>query len=391
MKYGTVIRLLTAACVVIVQLTGCSPDTEDMKRSLAGIPIRIVAEMNKGTGASRMTKAPVRSGGEWKENYIGAEEYEKTVKHVLLFAYKNIGTSPEKVIFYYPQGTANPLAGITGIDHFEMREMGGINVGDPDIALDLELMGGNYNFVLLVNCESGLKKIREEHMIPDPRLLTEKTEIFTSDDLQGENRKYLPMVGQCNFHVPDNIGGNDRVTLSPSILLERTHARVEFILTTVDDAGNYLSPLLPLSRVTKLSLNNETSGYSVLPSAGEYTATGGGNPDIRGGWTTREIPCCYRKGPVFTKVPTRAPENPPLWPNVKEGCSHIRERHLAISTWPRESTGKRKRWPWYYPSITGRETPMRRTRSSSITRILGKMTRHITISVVIPSTVSSPR
>lgn len=267
MKYGTVIRLLTAACVVIVQLTGCSPDTEDMKRSVTGIPIRIVAEMNKGTGASRMTKTPVRSGGEWKENYIGAEEYEKTVKHVLLFAYKNIGTSPEKVIFYYPQGTANPLVGITGIDHFEMREMGGINVGDSDIALDLELMGGNYNFVLLVNCESGLKKIREEHMIPDPRLLTEKTEIFTSDDLQGENRKYLPMVGQCNFHVPDNMGGNDRVTLSPSILLERTHARIEFILTTVDDAGNYLSPLLPLSRVTKLSLNNETSGYSVLPSA----------------------------------------------------------------------------------------------------------------------------
>jgi hypothetical protein len=389
MKYGTVIRLLTAACVVIVQLTGCSPDTEDMKRSVTGIPIRIVAEMNKGTGASRMTKTPVRSGGEWKENYIGAEEYEKTVKHVLLFAYKNIGTSPEKVIFYYPQGTANPLVGITGIDHFEMREMGGINVGDSDIALDLELMGGNYNFVLLVNCESGLKKIREEHMIPDPRLLTEKTEIFTSDDLQGENRKYLPMVGQCNFHVPDNMGGNDRVTLSPSILLERTHARIEFILTTVDDAGNYLSPLLPLSRVTKLSLNNETSGYSVLPSAGLPPPVA--VTRISGGWTTREIPCCYRKGPVFTKVPTRAPENPPLWPNVKEGCSHIRERHLAISTWPRESTGKRKRWPWYYPSITGRETPMRRTRSSSITRILGKMTRHITISVVIPSTVSSPR
>ena len=330
MKYGTVIRLLTAICVVIIQLTGCSPDTEDMKRSLADIPIRIVAEMNKGTGASRMTKASVRSGGEWKENYIGAEEYEKTVKHVLLFAYKNIGTSPEKIIFYYPQGTANPLAGITGIDHFEMREMGGITVEDSDIALDLELMGGNYNFILLVNCESGLKKIREEHMIPDPRLLTEKTEIFTSDDLQGENRKYLPMVGQCNFHVPNNMGGNDRVTLSPSILLERTHARVEFILTTVDDAGNYLSPLLPLSRVTKLSLNNETSGYSVLPSAGNINnVTSVCNPDQ--GWTTREIPCCYRKGPVFTKVPTRAPENPPLWPNVKETSTYA-ERHLSFSS-----------------------------------------------------------
>ncbi len=223
MKYGTVIRLLTVTCLAIVQLTGCSPDTEDMKRFVTGIPIRIVAEMNKGTSSSRMTKAPVRSEGEWKENYIGAEVYEKTVRHVLLFAYKNIGTSPEKVIFYYPQGTANPLTGITGIDHFEMREMGGINVGDSDIALDLELMGGNYNFVLLVNCESGLKKIREEHMIPDPKLLTEKTEIFTSDDLKGENRKYLPMAGQRNLHVPDNMGGNGRVTLSPSILLERTH------------------------------------------------------------------------------------------------------------------------------------------------------------------------
>ena len=113
MKYGTVIRLLTVTCLAIVQLTGCSPDTEDMKRSVTGIPIRIVAEMNKGTSSSRMTKAPVRSEGEWKENYIGAEEYEKTVRHVLLFVYKNIGTSPEKVIFYYPQGTANPLVGIT--------------------------------------------------------------------------------------------------------------------------------------------------------------------------------------------------------------------------------------------------------------------------------------
>ena len=282
MKYGIVIKLLMVACVSIVQLTGCSSDTEELEKSVSGIPIRIVAEMNGGTGISQMTKASVRSSGEWKENYIGAEEYEKTVKHVLLFAFKNMESSPEKVIFYYSQGTTNPLAGITGIDHFEMKEISGINVGDSNIALDLELMGGNYNFVLLVNCESGLKKIREEHMIPDPKQLMEKTEIFTSDDLKGENRKYLPMVGQCNFRVPDNMDGDNRITLSPCILLERMHARIEFILTTVDDRGNYLSPLLPLSKVTKLTLNNEASGYSVLPSSGEYTATGSGNPDMRG-------------------------------------------------------------------------------------------------------------
>ena len=282
MKYGTVTRLLAAAYVVIVQLTGCSPDTEELEKFPQAIPIRIVAEMNKGGGTSRAAGGSSRSSGEWKESYIGAEEYEKTVKHVLLFAYKNVGNSPEKVIFYYPQGMANPLADVTGIDRFEMREMARVDADESDIALDLELMGGDYNFILLVNCESGLEKIRNGHTIPDPKQLMEKTGIFTSDDLKGENRKYLPMTGQCNFHVPDNMLGNNRITLSPCILLERIHARIEFILTTVDDGNNYLSPLLPLSKVTKLTLNNEASGYSVLPSSGEYTATGSGNPNIRG-------------------------------------------------------------------------------------------------------------
>ena len=31
MKYGTVIRLLTVACLAIVQLTGCSSDVEEME------------------------------------------------------------------------------------------------------------------------------------------------------------------------------------------------------------------------------------------------------------------------------------------------------------------------------------------------------------------------
>lgn len=83
MKYGIVIKLLMVACVSIVQLTGCSSDTEELEKSVSGIPIRIVAEMNGGTGISQMTKASVRSSGEWKRTISGAEEYEKTVKHVL--------------------------------------------------------------------------------------------------------------------------------------------------------------------------------------------------------------------------------------------------------------------------------------------------------------------
>ena len=96
MKYGTVIRLLTVACLAIVQLTGCSSDVEEMEEAAPGIPIRIVAEMNRGGGTSRTVGVPARLSGEWKENYIGAEEYEKTVKHVLLLQeYRELsGKSP---------------------------------------------------------------------------------------------------------------------------------------------------------------------------------------------------------------------------------------------------------------------------------------------------------
>ena len=103
MKYGTVIRLLTVACLAIVQLTGCSSDVEEMEEAAPGIPIRIVAEMNRGGGTSRTVGVPARLSGEWKENYIGAEEYEKTVKHVLLFAYRIPGTLRKKSFSIIPR------------------------------------------------------------------------------------------------------------------------------------------------------------------------------------------------------------------------------------------------------------------------------------------------
>lgn len=77
MKYGTVIRLLTVACLAIVQLTGCSSDVEEMEEAAPGIPIRIVAEMNRGGGTSRTVGVPARLSGEWKENYIGERNMRK--------------------------------------------------------------------------------------------------------------------------------------------------------------------------------------------------------------------------------------------------------------------------------------------------------------------------
>lgn len=58
MRYGTVIRLLATACVAIVQLAGCSFDTEELEKPPRGIPIRIVAEMNRGSSTSRAQEFP---------------------------------------------------------------------------------------------------------------------------------------------------------------------------------------------------------------------------------------------------------------------------------------------------------------------------------------------
>ena len=117
-------------CVAIVQLTGCSSDAEEMEKAIPDVPIRIVAEMNRGAVTSRAARSFLHI---YLENgrglYWCKKNYEKTVKHILLFAYKNIGNSLEKVLFYYPQGTANPLADVTGIDRFEMREIGWVNAG----------------------------------------------------------------------------------------------------------------------------------------------------------------------------------------------------------------------------------------------------------------------
>lgn len=286
MKKGTVIILFVIVCAVMLQLAGCSK--EEVISTTTAVPIRIVAETSISSHiVSRSQGNFSGSAGEWKEKFVGAEAYEVAIRHIFLFVYKRGGSEPVKVIFYYPRGTANPLEGINGITDFEIKEVG---TDSSSISLDLELKAGDYNFILLANCESILQKVLDTCAIPALEQMTEKTDIFTSDDLKGNNRKYLPMVGQTRFHVPESTPGGVRITIPPTIDLERVHTRIEFRLTTIDNTGGYLSPLTSESVVKKLTLRNESSGYSILPSNGEYTVTGQGNPDIKGVRYTDYLP-----------------------------------------------------------------------------------------------------
>lgn len=98
--------------------------------------------------------------------------------------------------------------------------------------------------------------------------------------------------------------------------------------------------MLPLSRVTKLSLNNETSGYSVLPSAGEYTATGSGNPDIR--------------GVDYAGDPLLLPERPSFHEGANEGSG---ESAFVAKCQGRllPYTGETPRYIYVAPGVYGKE------------------------------------
>ena len=345
MKYGTKIRLLVVACIAMLHLAGCSKPTEELEDSTSDTPIRVVAEMSKGTGGGRITKGVVEGNTDWREDYIGAEEYEQAVKHVILFAYKHGQTDPVKV-FYYSKDTLDQLTHIPEIEGLEKRDL---VTNMSSILLDLELMAGYYNFVLLVNCESALEKIKEG-TIPDPTQLTEATEVFTSDDLEGEGHKYLPMTGQSDFYVPDNKPGSGMVNLLPNIVLERIHARVEFILTTVDDNGEYISPLLEHSQIKGLTMKHEASGYSVLPSIGEYTATGGGSRDLRGGSYADNLPNGI-SGPLL-------PDRENLHDGANEGAviAKCKDRRLPY-------VGGKSKYIYVASGIYGKERPLSLTLS----------------------------
>lgn len=265
-------------CCTLLLMFGCVRDYHALPGEGGElVAVHVVAEIGSKPGVKQkaFTKAD-----EWHENHLPDEESERAVAHVFLFAYR--GSTLVKTMFYYPAGTANPLPATVAISGFGMREMAPVSAGNPGVTLDLELPGGEYGFVLLVNSTAALEEVRDRQVLPDPTRLVEKNRVFTSADLRGSNRKYLPMTGQGSFHVPAALPGGDRIRLSPQLNLERVHARVDFLLTTIDEAGEYLSPLLASSRVEGLTLRHEASGYAVLPPAGEYTFTGNGEAVFRG-------------------------------------------------------------------------------------------------------------
>ena len=235
---------------------------------------------------------------------------ETRVDHVMLYVYDN--DKLIRTIFYHdPKITRGMPTAFDGLEVMPFgTETGGI------FTFELMLFPGRYRFVMLVNdpqCyyEANNGNIRDPQKIyldrmTDKRgmlssqILYDRTKITTSKYANSIQPRIIPMTGQAMLTIPKGNDDGTVTTVTPSIDLERVFARIELILTTANkDESEYLSPEIANYRIDNRDyVDGSTTGrltkgrfvdlvdrdwragtLEMLPSRGEYTATGRDMPE----------------------------------------------------------------------------------------------------------------
>lgn len=315
MRYTT--RLLLLNLLVLV-LAGCHQNVipaDGERMDGCGRMIRITAKILP-------SDAPLRALGEvqddpdeedspfdpevvdpFKNNRFFDED---RIDHVMLYVYDK--DELIKTVFYHdPTITAGMP---TAFDGLEVKTFG----KDADtFTFDLVLSPGRYRFVLLVNdpqCyyEAKKGKIRRPERIYLGQMTSERG-LITSEVLikskstmrknysNGTHPRVIPMTGQAMLTIPKGNDDGTPKTVTPSIDLERIMARIEIILTNANkEKTEYLSPEIANYKVDDREyVDGTTTGrltrgrlvdlvdkdwragtLEILPTKGEYTATGRG-------------------------------------------------------------------------------------------------------------------
>lgn len=318
MRHTTRLLLLS---LLVLSLAGCHqsvvPSAEEQQADGCERPVRITARILP-------SDAPLRAMGDVKDDpdedpdtpfdpEVGdpiRNSDEARVDHVMLYVYDK--DKLIRTIFYRkPRIAGMPEAtGELDVKDFG-TEAGGI------FTFDLTLSPGRYRFVLLVNDPKSYEEAKNGR-IRDPQKIylsqmTDKRKMLNSEMLYNKNTlngtslyskdshpRLIPMTGQAMLTIPKGNDDGTPKTVTPSIDLERVFARVELILTTANkEETEYLSPEIANYKVDNRNyVNGTTSGrltkgrfvdlvdtdwragtLEMLPSRGEYTATGRDMPE----------------------------------------------------------------------------------------------------------------
>lgn len=320
MRHTTRLLLLS---LLVLSLAGCHqsvvPSAEEQQGDGCERPVRITARILPDGAPLRANDGDVKDDPDDDPDTPFDPEVsdplakldESRIDHVMLYVYDN--DKLIRTIFYRnPSITAGmpTSAGKLEVKPFG-TETGGI------FTFDLLLSPGRYRFVLLVNdpksWEEAMKgKIRdpqkiylsqmtdERKMLNSVMLIRNNRTNSTTKYISGVHPRLIPMTGQAMLTIPKGNDDGTPKTVTPSIDLERVFAKVEFILTTATkDKSEFLSPDIANYRIDNRDyVNGTTAGrltkgqlvdlvdtdwragtLEMLPSRGEYTATGRDMPE----------------------------------------------------------------------------------------------------------------
>lgn len=352
MRHTTRLLLLS---LIVLSLAGCHqsvvPSAEEQQADGCERPVRITARILP-------SDAPLRAMGDVKDDpdddpdtpfdpEVGdpiRNSDEARIDHVMLYVYDK--DKQIRTIFYRnPKITSGMPTAFDGLQVETFgTERGGI------FTFDLTLSPGRYRFVLLVNDPKSWEeamngKVRDPQKIYLDQM-TDVRKMLNSQMLEriksngtslyseGNHPRIIPMTGQAMLTIPKGNDDGTPKTVTPSIDLERVFARVELILTTANkEKTEYLSP-----EIAKYKIDNReygggtTSGrltkgkfvdlvdtdwragtLEMLPSRGEYTATGKDMPEdsrLYSDRTATDYQQYFRDGATYrTQVTTPYAEN----------------------------------------------------------------------------------
>lgn len=320
MRHTTRLLLLS---LLVLSLVGCHqsvvPTAEEQQGDGCERPVRITAKILP-------SGAPLRALGDVKDDpdeepdtpfkpEVGdpiRQSAEARIDHVMLYVYDK-DNKRIRTIFYRKPGITAGMPEATG--ELDVKEFGTERGGI--FTFDLTLSPGRYRFVLLVNDPKSWEEAMNNGKVRDPQKIylsqmTKERGMLNSQMLdrtksngtslynEGRHPRIIPMTGQAMLTIPKGNDDDTPKTVEPSIDLERVFARVELILTTANkEKTEYLSPEIANYKVDNRNyVDGTTSGrltkgkfvdlvdtdwragtLEMLPSRGEYTATGRDMPE----------------------------------------------------------------------------------------------------------------
>lgn len=319
MRHITRLLLLS---LLVLSLAGCHqsvvPSAEEQQGDGCERPVRITARILPDGAPLRANDGDVKDDPDDVPDTPFDPEVgdpirnsdEARIDHVMLYVYDK--DKLIRTIFYRKPGIAGMPEATGELDVKDFgTETGGI------FTFDLTLSPGRYRFVLLVNDPKSYEEAKNGG-IRDPQKIylsqmTEERKMLNSEMLyrlntlngtslygKGSHPRLIPMTGQAMLTIPKGNDDGTPKTVTPSIDLERVFARVELILTTANkELTEYLSPEIANYKVDNRNyVDGTTSGrltkgkfvdlvdtdwragtLEMLPSRGEYTATGRDMPE----------------------------------------------------------------------------------------------------------------